>query len=703
MLALAGCAIAASVHAITTNDIQLWTGSGTNRAALVIEWNSPVVFNLTTVPAPVANKTLVWGYQFNGTATGTQMLDAILASDPRLYAVINTAYGATIVEGLGYNLNGNGVFGVTDGANTFNAGAFTNGCLLNPDLDADAASPLNSGDLYWSGWWGPNWNTWNELGDNGGFAASPDRGSSPYWDADTWIQGQWEYANYGLDDLPLQDGSWIGFSVAAAGYDANTNDAAYAAFNLDEQAPPSPDGTYTAYVCSTNDFAVQVVSSSGVYSASPYNNPAAILGRPTLKFVDNLEGGITNRVTIIDPPYNVAPGGGDVITEITSGGQITVKMGRKVYHDPNHPYGVDLVVFGYSFFSASDTSGAVSDSTDLNTALLAGKTPFSHSTKVSVSQDGTNWYAFSSTPGIFPGNAYRWDCPNESWTDEQLNPTKPLNPSVYAAGYFAGQTVAGGLEQFTGSAGGTGYNLETSGFPWIQYVRVQPGGASTVIDAIAAVNPAVEGDALSMTPDDIASGITNLVFQLPADTSKTLISINFDSVSDMARISTVGLSDFSSFAPVPGNVLNACQITVAPGPGGLGLDFLADVGLSAGSNYTGDGSDLRVLQWNGASWSSLAFTFNAANGQAWVAGLTNLSAFVVARLSAPPISIQAGTNGWNFPFTPFANVSYTLQRSTDLATWTPVGTVTPTDEQSVTLQDSAPPAKQAFYRLQMKP
>ena len=114
-LALAGCALAGNVRAITTNDIQLWTGSGTNHAAVVIEWNSPDVFNNTTVPAPVANKTLVWGYQFNGTATGTQMLNAILASDPRLYAVINNTYG-TFVEGIGYNLNGNGLIGVaTDG------------------------------------------------------------------------------------------------------------------------------------------------------------------------------------------------------------------------------------------------------------------------------------------------------------------------------------------------------------------------------------------------------------------------------------------------------------------------------------------------------------------------------------------------------------------------------------------------------------
>ncbi len=348
-LALAGCTLVANLHAITTNDIQLWTGSGTNRAALVIEWNSPEVFNNSTVPAPVANKTMVWGYQFNGAATGTELLNAILASDHRLYAVINNTYG-TFVESIGYNLNGNGLFAVTDGSQTYNASAFTNGCLLNPNLNVDAAHALNSGDLFWSGYYGPNWNVWNELNDGGGYGASPDRGTNQYWNTDTGVQGQWEFAATGLDELPVYDGSWLGFSVAAAGYDTNSADPATAAFNDDEQAPPSPDGTYVAYVANTNDFAVQVVSSSGLYSAPPYNNPTAILGQPALTFVDVYDGGGTNRSSIIDPPYNVAPDGSDLITEITNGGQITVMMGRKVYHDPGNPYGVDLMIFGNSFF-----------------------------------------------------------------------------------------------------------------------------------------------------------------------------------------------------------------------------------------------------------------------------------------------------------------------------------------------------------------
>jgi hypothetical protein len=707
-LATASFALVSTVPAISLDDIQIWTGSGTNRAALVIEWNSPIVFNNSTVAAPIANKTLVWGYRFNGTATGIQMFNAILGTDPRLYAVESVDEYGNFIEAIGYNLKADGLFGVTDGTNSFSASAFVNGAITNPVLDVDAASPLHSGDLFWSGLDGPNWSLWNELGDSGGFSTSPDRGSSQYWTPTDLMyysagaQGQWELAQAGLNSLALTNGSWIGFSVAAAGYDANPGDPATTAFDLDEQAPPSPDGTYVAYVCNTNDFAVQIISTNNIDTASPYNDPTAILNRPTLQFFDPYDGDVTDRVSIIDPPYNLTPAGSKVITEIKSGGQITVEMGRKIYDDPNNPYGTDLIVYGNSFFSAFGTSGTVSDETDLNTATLSSGI-YGHATIVSVSQDGINWYTYGTTSVLFPDNAFRWDDPNASWTYEQMNPTKPLNPFIYTNN-FAGQTVASGLDQFIGAAGGTGYDLKASGFPWIQYVRVQPGpGTYTVIDAIAAVDPVVVGDALSITPDNLASGITNLVFQAPYNTGQSLISINFDSVSQLAKVSTVGLSEFSSFALVPGVVASAYQIKVAAVPETNGVAYQADIGLSVGTNYTGNGDDLCVLQWNGTNWCSPPFSFNAANQEVFVAGLTNLSAFVVTQLPRPELSIQASTPGNNFQFTPSLYLTYILERSLDLVTWSPVCTNTPANTQHVTLQDPAQPPSRAFYRLQVHP
>ena len=708
LLALASLFVSASVRAISLDDIQLWTGSGTNRAGLVIEWNSPEIFNATTVAAPVANKTMVWGYRFNGSPSATQMFTAILASDPKLYAVASETYG-TFIESIGYNLSGNGNIGITDGTHT---NYFTNGYLADATVDVDAAAPLNRGDLFWSGDYGPNWQIWNEVGDSGGFENSPDRGTNAFSNADTGEQGQWFYATNGLDELPLTNGSWIGLSVSADGYPGSTSDPDYTnevnTYYNDEQAPPSPDGTYVAYVANANDFAVEVISTNGIDPNSPYNDPTTMLNPPALNFVDPYDfypDIVTNRVSVIDPPFNVAPDGSNVITEISSGGQITVKLGRKVYHDPNNPYATDLIVYGNSFFTgiSGPIGSAASDASDLSAVTLDDSAMFGHDTIVSVSEDDTNWYSYAAVPALFPNDSYRWDDTNSSWTLEEMNPNKPVNPYLYT-NTFAGESVAGAVDQFVGASGGTGYNLAASGLPWIQYVRITPaGGDYTVIDSIAAVNPVTVGDALAISPDNLTSGITNLVFQNPDNSSQSQISISFDSVNEIARINTVSLHDFSSFAPVEGTVSSGYQIQALPITETSSVSLQANVGLRTGNNYSGSGNDLRVFQWENTNWLSRAFTYNASNQEVLVAGVTNFSAFVISQIVPPSLNIQPIANGFSFQFTPVPNCPETLQRSTDLVTWTPIYTFTATNNQPVILQDSDAPAIKAFYRVQLNP
>ena len=68
---------------------------------------------------------------------------------------------------------------------------------------------------------------------------------------------------------------------------------------------------------------MQVVSASNLDPTAPYNDPAAVLNRPTCSFSIPWRR-VTDRVSIIDDPYNVTPKGGAVIAEIKTGGQITV-------------------------------------------------------------------------------------------------------------------------------------------------------------------------------------------------------------------------------------------------------------------------------------------------------------------------------------------------------------------------------------------
>ena len=149
---MASLFVAANAFAVSFNDIQFWTGAGTNRAALVIEWSTPEDLSSTSVPAPIADKSLVWGYRFNGTATAAQMFDAIVAADPRLYAVeIFYPYFGASVSAIGFHLGGGGDLGITDGSDT---NFFPNGLQTERHGYLDAAAPLNPGDLYWGAFGG---------------------------------------------------------------------------------------------------------------------------------------------------------------------------------------------------------------------------------------------------------------------------------------------------------------------------------------------------------------------------------------------------------------------------------------------------------------------------------------------------------------------------------------------------------------------
>jgi len=81
-----------SAQSFDLNDILNWTGTGSNEAALVIDWQDG-----STHPA------LAWGYRWDGTATGEQMLLAIAAADPDLSVEITSYSFGDAVDSLGFN------------------------------------------------------------------------------------------------------------------------------------------------------------------------------------------------------------------------------------------------------------------------------------------------------------------------------------------------------------------------------------------------------------------------------------------------------------------------------------------------------------------------------------------------------------------------------------------------------------------------
>jgi hypothetical protein len=239
-------ATAALSNAFSLSDIESWAGAGDNRAALVVDWSAPEVRNNTSVPDPVQNLTLGWGFRFSGSATASDMVSAIAANDPRLYIV--TGYGGGALFGIGYDLNGDGEFGLTDGTTTYSGEQIKTGAAN--DFNADAFRTTDGGDLYWGGSLGPNWEQWTEAGAAGGFENEPDRGTDQYWtpvDPDNpWAgsHGEWALAQEGIQTMALEDGSWLGLSVARGGLEWMNPDApGTIAYNLHKQAPGPASAT----------------------------------------------------------------------------------------------------------------------------------------------------------------------------------------------------------------------------------------------------------------------------------------------------------------------------------------------------------------------------------------------------------------------------------------------------------------------------
>lgn len=246
-VAVAACAgvgliAATDANAQSLDSIDFWTGSGSNRAAMAVYWRSPAVRNNTSVPNPIIERTMLWGIRFNGTLTGEQAFNAIVAADPKLYALDSgpSSIGSAVL-GIGYDLDADGQYGLTDGTNTYNQSTFTNHRRSTTFAGADTLVPTDTGDLYWGGGLGPSWESWNEHNNAGGFAFAPDRGPNAYFTPDGGFggtHGQWDLATNGLSAVTLTNGSWLGLSVAAGGFDYfNPDSAGTVAYNTMKAAP----------------------------------------------------------------------------------------------------------------------------------------------------------------------------------------------------------------------------------------------------------------------------------------------------------------------------------------------------------------------------------------------------------------------------------------------------------------------------------
>ena len=79
--------------------------------------------------------------------------------------------------------------------------------------------------------------------------------------------------------------------------------------------------------------------------------------------------------------------------------------------------------------------------------------------------------------------------------------------------------------------------------------------------------------------------------------------------------------------------------------------------------------------------------------------VANISVTTTPRPVGNFITSQSIGSAWQVQFSTRTNWSYTLERSTDLKTWTPASPKTPGIGDILTLEDFNPPSTQAFYRI----
>jgi len=168
-------------NATVFEDIQYWVGTGSNKAAFVVQWNDGK-----------SADALVWGFRWDGTATGEDMMKAIAKADRRFFTLLyqGTQYG-TAIGGLGFDLNGVKRNGLYKGADLKYPFYPISGIVNTSDYDFDSYTAIDADDHWKSGWTTGFWAYWKKDPSNTDFEFSSDGASSR-----TLENGSWDVWNY---------------------------------------------------------------------------------------------------------------------------------------------------------------------------------------------------------------------------------------------------------------------------------------------------------------------------------------------------------------------------------------------------------------------------------------------------------------------------------------------------------------------------
>lgn len=237
-------------------------------------------------------------------------------------------------------------------------------------------------------------------------------------------------------------------------------------------------------------FADRVVSySPGNVPVGPYSDPSSALGMPALF---SPAGDFSTVVSMFAPAYQPSH-----LVGIGEGGWLVVEFDEPITNDANHPFGIDLIVFGNAFFEDADyPHGRTTPG-----ASLFGLDPM----RVSVSADGQTFVSLGDfTHGFAPTQAYQDVGPQSSVPGQVLSDfTRPIDPALTQAD-FADLSFAQALALYAGSGGGTPIDIGPSGLDVARFVRID-------VPDVANDDVVVEIDALSTVPEPGTAALTILL------------------------------------------------------------------------------------------------------------------------------------------------------------------------------------------------
>ncbi|REC64052.1 secretion protein [Chryseobacterium pennae] len=169
---------------ISFSDIQYWVGTGSNQAAFVVQWNDS--------KNPDA---LVWGFRWDGNATGEDMLKAIAKTDKRFFTLLyqGTQFG-TAIGGLGFDLNGQDSNALIKSGNATYPLYPIDGIVNTAAYDFDDYLAKDINDHWKSGWYNGFWSYWVKNPADADFGFSGVGASSRALE-----NGSWDVWNYSPD------------------------------------------------------------------------------------------------------------------------------------------------------------------------------------------------------------------------------------------------------------------------------------------------------------------------------------------------------------------------------------------------------------------------------------------------------------------------------------------------------------------------